>query len=111
MWFKKNAYILGYNSTIAADGTDWRTVRKDHNWPTSPTLPSAADAGNYFYLPALGHYNFDKLYVVGRYGLYWSSSPYSWPSNYAYYMEFHNGFATVRSGYRFYGYRVEPTFK
>ena len=29
MWFKKKAYISGYNSTTAVDGTDWRTANKD----------------------------------------------------------------------------------
>ena len=74
MWFKKKAYISGYNSNTAVDGTDWRTNGNSNSWSVSQTLPSAADAGKYFYLPALGDYESGKLNYVGDYGFYWSSS-------------------------------------
>ena len=49
-------------------------------------LPSAADAGNYFYLPALGFYYTGRLNEVGNDCRYWSSSATSWSSYYAYYL-------------------------
>ena len=75
MWFKKNVNISGFNPNTAYDGSDWRTTSKTQNWPTSKTLPSAADANNYFYLPTLGVYgNTGKMVSLGYYGYYWSSS-------------------------------------
>ena len=89
MWFKKKAYISGYNSNTAVDGTDWRTSGNSDNWTSvSQTLPSAADAGKYFYLPALGFYNDGRLYSIGDNGGYWSSSAYPWSYSYAYYLFF-----------------------
>ena len=88
MWFKKNAYISGYNSNTAVDGTDWRTNGNSNTWSVSQTLPSAADANKYFYLPALGYYLSGKLNYVGINGRYWSSSASPWTSNNAYHLNF-----------------------
>ena len=111
MWFKKKSQISGYNSNTAYDGTDWRTNSNSHSWTPSNTLPSAADANNYFYLPALGYYVTDKLYNVGDGGYYWSSSADPRYSNYAYALffdsiEFYVNFYTRNNGFR-----VEPTFE
>ena len=106
MWFKKRAYISYYNSNIAVDGSDWRTDRGGNTWSASQTLPSVADAGKYFYLPALGNYRFGKLSDVGSYGYYWSSSADPWYSNYGGTLSFSNGSVSV-SGYGGeYGFRV-----
>ena len=91
MWFKKKAYINGYNSNTAVDGTDWRTTTSGEIWYTSQTLPSAADAGNYFFLPTLGYYRSAQLYFVGATGGYWSSSAYPEGINGAYSMDFDRG--------------------
>ncbi len=74
VWFKKKSQISGFNANTAYDGSDWRTTSKDQSWFASNTLPSAADANNYFYLPVLGYYLVGKLFLVGNYGFYWSSS-------------------------------------
>ena len=94
MWFKKKAYISGYNSNTAVDGTDWRTNGNNNTWSVSQTLPSAADANKYFYLPALGYYLSGKLNYVGINGRYWSSSASPWTSNNAYHLNF--GSSSVR---------------
>ena len=106
MWFKKKAYIIGYNSNTAADGTDWRTVGKIQNWTPSQTLPSAADANKYFYLPALGQYSSGQLNLVGIYGFYWSSSATPWYSGGAYHLGFGSGSVFVLNGNREGGFRV-----
>ena len=106
MWFKKKAKISGFNANTAYDGTDWRVTSKIETWTASQTLPSAADAGNYFYLPALGHYPSGQLVAVGGNGIYWSSSADPWSSNYAYSLIFFNGTACVTHYYRLNGFRV-----
>ena len=106
MWFKKKAYISGYNSNTAVDGTDWRTGNKIQSWSASQTLPSATVANNYFYLPGLGYYSDGQLYDVG-FGNYWSSSATPRESNYAYSLIFTMGYILVGTAYsRDYGYRV-----
>ena len=105
MWFKKKAYIIGYNSNTAADGSDWRTTSKNQILPASQTLPSAADANNYFYLPALGHYYSGLLKYVGNHGYYWSSSAYPLYSGNAYNLDFESGFVFVSYYNRNYGFR------
>ena len=107
MWFKKKAYISGYNSSTAADGNDWRTNGNSGSWPVSNTLPSAADANKYFYLPALGSYSSGWLNNVGGSGNYWSSSAYPWDSNNAYFLNFDSGSVNMYYGYkRDNGFRV-----
>ena len=110
MWFKKKSVLQGegnYNSNTAVDGTDWRTNGNNNTWSASITLPSAADANNYFYLPALGYYNLGVLYNVGGYGYYWSSSARPWSSYGAYGLYFGIGVVQVYSYYdRFSGLRA-----
>ena len=110
IWFKKKSVLQGegnYNSNIAVDGTDWRTTSKGQSWSVSQTLPSAADAGNYFYLPALGFYYRGELYNVGFTGHYWSSSAYPRSSINAYYLYFAIGILDVTYSPRDRGYRAE----
>ena len=112
MWFKKKAYISGYNSNTAVDNTDWRTNGNNNRWPASYTLPSAADANKYFYLPALGYYSFGQLIVVGIEGGYWSSSANPWSSNRAYCLSFNSGLVYVYSiNFRYFGHRAEALFE
>ena len=107
MWFKKKAYISGYNSNTAVDGTDWRTNDNGNNWPVSQTLPSAADADNYFYLPGLGfYYSTGQLYGIGD-GYYWSSSAKPWASSGAYCLYFGIGVVAVDGNDRNNGCRVD----
>ena len=109
MWFKKKSVLQGegnYNSNTAYDGTDWRTNGNINSWPVSQILPSAADANNYFYLPALGRYLSDNLFGVGYYGYCWSSSAHPWYSYGAYRLYFSSGYVYVVSYLRSYGYRV-----
>ena len=106
MWLKKKAKISGFNANKAYDGTDWRTNGGGNTWSVSQTLPSAADAGNYFYLPALGNYNSDQLYYVGGSGYCWSSSANAWGSDNAYYLSFNSGYVNVNGHYRSRGFRV-----
>ena len=113
MWFKKKSVLQGeghYSTEKSADGsTDMRTTFKDYNNNSSINsgVPSAADAGNYFYLPALGYYYYGKLYYVGVNGSYWSSSALPWFSNSVYILTFYSGSVEVGYNYRYLGFRAE----
>ena len=107
MWFKKKASISEFNANTAVDGTDWRTNGNGNTWSVSQTLPSAADASNYFYLPALGHYDSGQLNNVGYFGFYWSSSADPSNSDCACNMDFASGRVSVSNSYRYYGFRAE----
>ena len=114
MWFKKKAVLLAenhYNTEKSADGTtDMRTTWKNYTNNSSSinsSLPSAADAGNYFYLPALGYYNRGQLGYLGLYGYYWSSSARPGYSDDASMLGLSSGSAYVYFGNRYYGYRAE----
>ena len=107
MWFKKKSQISGYNSNMAYDGTDWRATQKGNSWPVSQTLPSAADANKYFYLPALGFYTSGQLVYISNYGFYWSSSACPGISDDAYDLYFDSGNVNVYNGYRHNGARVD----
>ncbi|WP_456106261.1 hypothetical protein [Prevotella sp.] len=107
MWFKKKSQISGYNPNTAVDGTDWRTNGNGNSWSVSQTLPDAADASNYFYLPALGNYISGQLSVVGNFGGYWSSSAYPWNRDDACYLSFYSGNVNVGNVSRYQGYRAE----
>ena len=119
MWFKKKSVLQAehhYDTEKSADGlTDLRTTLKRYENSNrsriNSGLPSAADAGNYFYLPALGYYYFGQLNVIGGSGYYWSSSDRPWYSYYAYYMRFYTGGVRVEDFVRQGGLRVEPTFE
>ena len=114
MWFKKKSVLQAehhYDTEKSADGTtDIRTTTKTYRNRNSSIntsgLPSAADAGNYFYLPALGGYHFGQLYSVGDAGAYWTSSAYPWSGNTAYHLLFLSSDVYVTYYHRSDGIRV-----
>ena len=123
MWFKKKSVLLAehhYNTEKSADGsTDLRTTVKFYINNSSSIynsgLPSAADAGKYFYLPALSYYRDGELgggNANGTYsGYYWSSSADPKTSSFAWCLSFLRGDARVTNTSRINGFRVEPLFK
>ena len=119
MWFKKKSVLQSeghYRTDKSADGsTDLRTT--DNSYYNSNNsiylsgLPSAADASNYFYLPALGKYYNGYLTNAARFGRYWSSSASPWRSDRAYHLYFKPNGAALETDLRYTGSRVEPTFE
>ena len=115
MWFKKKAVLQAenhYNTEKSADNTtDLRTTYKAYTNTNSSInnsgLPSVADANKYFYLPALGYYNFGQLKNVGDDGWYWSSSADVWDSDRAYNLDFGSGVVDVNNYNCYNGFRVE----
>ena len=116
MWFKKKSVLQAdhhYDTEKSADGTtDLRTTWTDYdNYSSSVRdsgLPSVADAGNYFYLPALGFYNAGQLGYVGSHGYYWSSSADPRANYASYTLYFLKFVVSVSSSYRRCGLSVEP---
>ena len=110
MWFKKKSVLQTdghYNSNTAYDGTDWRINRKSCSRFPSQTLPSAADAGKYFYLPALGYYyTVGDLRYVGNSCYYWSSTADPENSIRAYSLGFGRYSVAMDYGGRYYGFSV-----
>ena len=108
IWFKKKANISGYNVNTAVDGTDWRTtISFARSWSVPQTLPSVADAGNYFYLPGLGYYYITgRLNINGNGCFYWSSSADPRDSRLAYRMQIGIGGIQVGNSLRNFGFRV-----
>ena len=113
MWFKKKSVLQAehhYDTEKSADGTtDLRTtftICNNNSSSINSGVPSAADAGNYFYLPALGYYYSGQLYDVGNFGYYWSSSAHPWNSFAAYYLSFTSGNVSVYYYFRSAGFRV-----
>ena len=110
MWFKKKSVLQGegnYNSNTAVDGTDWRTNGKSNSWSVSQTLPSAADANNYFYLPALSFYTSGKLDGIGYDGYYWSSSAYPFGNFNGFNIRFNRSSVNVGPYHRRNGFRTQ----
>ena len=113
MWFKKKSVLQAenhYDPEKSADGsTDLRTTVKFYTNTSSSInsgVPSAADAGNYFYLPVLGRYLSNQLNAVGIFANYWSSSALPAYPVQAYFLEFFSGFVQVHYVSRDYGCRV-----
>ena len=119
MWFKKKSVLIGehhYDTEKSADNTtDSRTTLKSYYNNSSSIynsgLPSVAEANNYFYLPALGHYHFGQLGSVGLAGNYWSSSTHSWQNYSACILTFSSASVYVDYYDRDNGFRNDPLFE
>ena len=113
VWFKKKANIPGFNVNADPNGSDWRQKITTYSIGIPATLPSAAVASQYFYLPALGMYNIGHLNDLGSRGYYWSSSTggSAWIQA-AYYLYFDHGSVRVSNdNSRNVGYRADGVFE
>ena len=104
MWFKKKSVLQAenhYDTEKSADGsTDLRTTWKTISNIPSLSLPSSANAGNYFYLPALGHYDSGKLKQIGYFVYYWASSANPYLDTGAYYLSFGRSEVSIMTTFR-----------
>ena len=113
IWLLKHSKITGYSKEYAPNGSDLRVSAPiGYDYTPSATLPSAADAENYFYLPALGIYSvtgsLSYFESCGINGYYWSSSASSWYSSWAYSLHFSSGNVQLQDMTRAHGMRVQP---
>ena len=111
IWLKKKSVLQAegnYDTEKSADRTtDMRTTSKNYTNSCSSILPSAADASNYFYLPALGSCADGYLYNIGLTCNYWSSSATPWTSNYTYSLSTYRSTITVGGNDRSIGMRID----
>ena len=112
VWFKKKANIPGFNVNADPNGSDWRQKIDTYSIGILTTLPSAAVANQYFYLPALGMYHIGDLNNLGSSGYYWSSSTGTGWIQGAYYLYFDDGSVRVNNdNSRGLGHRVDGVFE
>ena len=101
IWFLKKNKIASKNSKTTADmaneapdGVDWRKTNANiSNSTLTSGLPFAGKIGDYFFLPALGHFDSGLLKYLGFSSYYWSSSSCPPLGDAAYYMEIVGGFS------------------
>lgn len=96
------------NVTIAADeATSWGTINSNSSWGTQCTTAqwAALEAKGCVFLPAAGNRNGTNVDVVGRSGLYWSSTGNG--AQKAWYVYYHRNTVSPDYGYgRYYGLSV-----
>ena len=114
MWFKKKSVLQAenhYDTEKSATNIDLRTRNTfDSNSNPKLGLPSIADIGNYFYLPALGYYNDSGLLDrIGMGGYYWSSTANALDHPRAYVLAFTKSNVIVISENCRFGLRVKPS--
>ena len=63
---------------------------------------------NSIFVPAAGYRNGTSLYGTGSFGSYWSFTPYSSDTYYAYDLLFNSSNHGVSHDNRYYGYTVRP---
>ena len=102
IWLKKKSVLQAegnYSTEYSADGTtDMRTTYGYYinNGFRGNELPTATNASQYFYLPALGYDN--ALGNLGNYAAFWLSSASPLNSTKACYTLFGSGFLVVSNG-------------
>ena len=115
IWLKKLSVIAQENGKVLADlkqadpnGKDLRVSTEYYQTPSNSGKPADSKIGNYFFLPALGHYSNGKLYGLGSLGYYWSSSTYPGRNSGAYYLLFDSGGMDVLNNNRSLGFVAQP---
>ena len=106
IWLKKKSVLIAeghYDTEKSADGsTDLRTTYKYYSKSNNPSLPSAGDANNNFYLPKMGSYSYGQLFI-GYNGAYWSSSAKPNNNIASYILLIYNNDVSVGDGLRYDG--------
>lgn len=116
LWIKKLSVIAKENHKTLDDlknknpeGTDMRITYWINSVVPSSGKPKDSELNNYVFLPALGYYDYDELYVFGSEGDYWSSTAtYSGGSQTAYGLHFDSTTVNVFNLDRLHGGVAQP---
>ena len=116
IWLKKLSVIAQENGKEPAalklkdpNDKDLRASTDYYSLSPKNGKPADSEIGKYFFLPALGYYGNGKLYNLGSYGGYWSSSADPHNSGYAYSLYFNSGDVYCYSNYgRGFGFVAQP---
>ena len=115
LWLKKLSVIAQENgkepSALKLKDPKGNDLLKNSDYYyISPANGKPADnvIDKYFFLPALGYYTNGKLYYLGSYGYYWSSSASPSNSSDAYGLYFNSGNVHLYFNTRNYGFVAQP---
>ncbi len=116
--------VAAHDAATAHLGSPWRMPTSDEiqalvdncttKWTTRNGVRGhlVTGKGDYsdrsIFLPAAGYGDDSYLYFAGSLGRYWSSTPYSDYSGYAWYLTFSSGYFYRSSNYRYRGRSVRP---
>lgn len=110
VWLKKKSALKAeghYDTEKSADGaTDLRIKYKYYQSTPSNVQPSADNATNYFFLPALGYYDIGQWRNVNVGCVVWTSSAYTDKSS-SYYLSIYKSKIYVHAVARTNGYRAQ----
>ena len=116
LWIKKLSVIAKENHKTLdelknknPDNKDMRIIYWINSVVPSSGKPKDSELNNYVFLPALGYYDYDELYVFGSEGDYWSSTAtYTGGSQTAYGLHFDSTTVNVFNLDRLHGGVAQP---
>lgn len=115
VWLKKLSVIAQESGKEPAalklkdpKGNDLRASIDYYGISPANGKPADSVIDKYFFLPALGWYSNGKLYNLGSFGFYWSSSAHPSDSSRAYSLRFYSGIVYAYNIDRDFGFVAQP---
>ena len=115
VWLKKLSVIAQESGKEPAalklkdpKGNDLRASIDYYGISPANGKPADSVIDKYFFLPALGWYSNGKLYNLGSFGFYWSSSAHPSDSSRAYSLRFYSGIVYAYNIDRDFGFVTQP---
>lgn len=115
IWLKKLSVIAQESGKEPAalklkdpKGNDLRASIDYYGISPANGKPADSVIDKYFFLPALGWYSNGKLYYLGSFGFYWSSSAHPSDSSRAYSLRFYSGIVYAYNIDRDFGFVAQP---
>lgn len=115
IWLKKLSVIAQESGKEPAalklkdpKGNDLRASIDYYGISPANGKPADSVIDKYFFLPALGWYSNGKLYNLGSFGFYWSSSAHPSDSSRAYSLRFYSGIVYAYNIDRDFGFVAQP---
>ena len=88
MWFKKKMYIPAFSNLKAPSPVNVDMRKNELQMYGTPAQGAPTYKNSYFFLPALGYYNFGIINEMGSTGCYWTSTRTPNDTNWAYRLKF-----------------------